>query len=100
MRDRPLAIPEKRVRRPDLADHQVVEPQDLDGALEFQALVDPRLTEEHVHGVFLGGSWSGLLFFVFLGTLQPPFSTAGAAPAPVTAVSTTPRENGRWVCEP
>lgn len=35
VRDRPLAIPEKGVRRPDLADHQVVEPQDLDGTLKF-----------------------------------------------------------------
>lgn len=55
MRDRPLAIPEEGVRRPYLADHQVVEPQDLDRALEFQSLVNPCLTEEHVHGVFLDG---------------------------------------------
>lgn len=55
VRDRPLAIPEKGVRRPDLADHQVVEPQDLNGALEFQPFVNPCLTKEHVHGVFLGG---------------------------------------------
>lgn len=53
VRDRPLAVAEKRVWRPDLADHEVVESKDLDGALEFQALVDPRLPEEHVHGVFL-----------------------------------------------
>ena len=53
VRDRPLAIPEKGVRRPDLADHQVVEPQDLDGALKFQPFVNPCLTEEHIHGVLL-----------------------------------------------
>lgn len=35
VRDRPLAIAEKCVRCPDLADHQVVEPQDLNGALKF-----------------------------------------------------------------
>jgi len=57
--DRPLAVPEEGVRRPDLADHQVVEPQDLDGALELQPLVDPRLTEEDVHGVFLEAGRSG-----------------------------------------
>lgn len=53
VRDRPLAIPEKRVRCPDLADHQVVEPQDLDRPFEFQPFVNPRLAKEHVHGVFL-----------------------------------------------
>lgn len=53
VRDRPLAIPEKCVRRPDLADHQVVEPQDLDRSLKFQPLVNPCLTKEHVHGVLL-----------------------------------------------
>lgn len=53
VRDRPLAIPEKRVRRPDLADHQVVEPQDLDGSLKFQPFINPCLAKEHVHGVFL-----------------------------------------------
>lgn len=58
VRDRPLAIPEKGVRRPDLADHQVVEPQDLDRALEFQPLVNPGLAEEDVHGVFLDGRWN------------------------------------------
>lgn len=55
VRDGPLAVPEEGVGRPDIADHHVVEPQDLDGAIEFQAFVDPRLTEEHVHGVFLDG---------------------------------------------
>lgn len=55
VRDRPLAIAEKSVWRPDLADHQVVEPQDLYGAFKFQAFVNPCLTEEHVHGVFLEG---------------------------------------------
>lgn len=55
VRDRPLAIPEKGVRRPDLADHQVVEPQDLNGALKFQPLINPCLTKEHIHGVFLDG---------------------------------------------
>ena len=53
VRDGPLAVPEEGVRGPDLADHQVVQPQDLDGALEFQPLVDPGLAEEHVHGVLL-----------------------------------------------
>ena len=53
MRDGPLAIPEECVWRPDLADHEVVEPQNLDGALEYQPLVNPRLTEKYVHGVLL-----------------------------------------------
>lgn len=35
VRDGPLAVSEKSVRRPDLADHQVVEPQYLDGTFEF-----------------------------------------------------------------
>lgn len=35
VRNRPLAIPEKGVRGPDLADHQVVEPQDLDWTIKF-----------------------------------------------------------------
>lgn len=53
VRDGPLPVAEEGVRRPDLADHQVVEPQDLDGALELEPLVDPGLAEEHVHGVLL-----------------------------------------------
>lgn len=70
VRDRPLAIPEKGVWRPDLADHQVVEPQDLDGALKFQPLVYPCLTKEHVHGVFLDvGLEYGLRIYLLL--LQP-----------------------------
>lgn len=35
VRNRPLAIAEKGVWRPDLADHQVVEPQDLDRTFEL-----------------------------------------------------------------
>lgn len=31
----PLPVAEEGVRGPDLADHQVVEPQDLNGALEL-----------------------------------------------------------------
>ena len=53
MRDGTLAIPEESVRRPDLADHEVVQPQDLNGAFEFQTLVDPRLTEKDIHRVLL-----------------------------------------------
>lgn len=48
-----LGVSEKSVRRPDLVHHAVVQTQDLDGAFEFQALVNPHLTEEHVHGVLL-----------------------------------------------
>ena len=53
VRDGPLAIPEECVWCPDLADHEVVETQNLDGALEFQPLVNPRLTEKYIHGVLL-----------------------------------------------
>lgn len=53
VRDGPLAIAEEGVRCPDLADHQVVEPQDLDGALKLEPLVDPGLAKEHIHGVLL-----------------------------------------------
>lgn len=35
VRYRPLAISEKGVGRPDFADHQVVQPQDLNRTLEF-----------------------------------------------------------------
>lgn len=55
VRNGPLPIAEKSVRCPDLADHQVVEPQDLNGALELKSLVDPGLTEEHIHSVLLPG---------------------------------------------
>lgn len=51
--DGAFAVSEKCIRSPDLADHQVVETQDLDGTLEPQTLVDPRLAEKHVHGVLL-----------------------------------------------
>lgn len=50
-----LPIAEESVRCPDLADHQVIEPQDLNGALELKSLVDPGLAEEHVHSVLLSG---------------------------------------------
>lgn len=49
----PFPVAEEGVRCPDLADHQVVEPQDLNGALELKSLVDPGLAEEHVHSVLL-----------------------------------------------
>lgn len=51
--DGAFAVSEERIRSPDLADHQVVETQDLYGTLEPQTLVYPRLTEKHVHGVLL-----------------------------------------------
>lgn len=34
---------------------------------------------------------------LFTTTTNP---TAGAASAPAATISTTPDENGRWVCEP
>lgn len=67
VRDGPLPVAEESVGCPDLADHQVVEPQDLNGALELESLVDPGLAEEHVHGVLLlreretGGGGVGFL---------------------------------------
>lgn len=33
-------------------------------------------------------------------TIAPTISAAGAASAPAVTISTTPGENGRWVCEP
>lgn len=51
--DGPLAIPEECVRRPDFTDHEVVEPQDLDGTVEFEPLVDPCLSKKHIHCVLL-----------------------------------------------
>lgn len=37
---------------------------------------------------------------LFTTTATTTNSTAGAASAPAATISTTPRENGRWVCEP
>lgn len=53
MRNGLLGVSEKSVWRPDLVHHAIVQPQDFRGALEFQPLINPHLTEEHVHGVFL-----------------------------------------------
>lgn len=48
-----LGVSEESVWRPDLVYHAVVQPQDFSGAFKFQPLIDPHLTEEHVHGVLL-----------------------------------------------
>lgn len=93
VRNRPLAIPEKGVRSPDLADHQVVEPQDLDGTFELQTLVNPRLAEEHVHGVLLRRS---LEWRDFISAATVPADAASAH----TTVCTTPGESDRWAYEP
>lgn len=53
MRDGLLGVPEKCIGSPDLFHHEVIQTQDFDGALELQTLIDPHLTEEHVHGVVL-----------------------------------------------
>lgn len=53
MRNGLLGVSEESVWRPDLVHHAVVQPQDFSGALEFQPLVNPHLTEEHVHSVLL-----------------------------------------------
>lgn len=93
VRNRPLAIAKEGVRRPDLADHQVVEPQDLDRTFELEPLVDPRLAEEHVHGVFLQQKLR-VEGFISAATLP-----ADAASAPTT-VCITPGESDRWAYEP
>lgn len=51
--DRFLPIVEEAIWRPDLTSHQVVQPQDIHRPIELQPLVNPALTEEHVHSVFL-----------------------------------------------
>lgn len=93
MRDRPLAVAEKGVRGPDLADHQVVEPQDLDRTFELQPLVNPGLAEEHVHGVFLRRSLEG-------GGLISAAPVPADAASAHTTVCSTPGESDRWACEP
>lgn len=53
MRNGLLGVSEKSVRRPDLVHHAVVQPQDFRGSFKLKPLVNPHLTEEHVHGVLL-----------------------------------------------
>ena len=53
MRNGLPGVSEVSVRRPDLVHHAIVQAQDFSLALEFQPLVNPHLTEEHVHGEFL-----------------------------------------------
>lgn len=48
-----LGIAKECIWDPDLPHHVAVETQDLHGAVEFQAPVVPRLSEEDVDGVFL-----------------------------------------------
>lgn len=48
-----FGIPEESVRRPNLVHHFVVQAQNFSGTIKFEPLVNPHLTEEHVHGVFL-----------------------------------------------
>lgn len=48
-----LGVSEESVWRPDFVYHEVIQPQDFNGALEFQPLINPHLAEEHVHGVLL-----------------------------------------------
>lgn len=83
VRDRPLAISEKGVRSPDLADHEVVQPQDFYWALEFQALINPRLAEEDVHGVLLEkghGRDSGIIIFTTTTTANASAATSSITP--------------------
>lgn len=49
----PLGVSEESVWRPDFVHHAVIQPQDFNGAFEFQPLINPHLAEEHVHGVLL-----------------------------------------------
>lgn len=48
-----LGVSEESVWRPDFVHHEVIQPQDFNGALEFQPLINPHLAEKHVHGVLL-----------------------------------------------
>lgn len=50
-----LGVPEEGVRNPDFSHHVAVETQYLHGAVELQASVVPRLSEENVDGVLLSG---------------------------------------------
>lgn len=90
VRNRPLAVAEKCVRRPDLADHQVVEPQDLDRTFELQPLVDPRLAEEHVHGVFLRRSLERRVSFLPLPFLLMQLLLALLSALPLERVTDGP----------
>lgn len=46
-------VPEEGVGGPDFGHHEIIEAEDLHRTFILQASVHPRLTEEHVHGVFL-----------------------------------------------
>lgn len=54
MGDRFLSISEESIRGPNFGDHHIVQPQDFNGAIIFQSFVNPCLSEEHIHCVFLG----------------------------------------------
>lgn len=53
MGHRLLPIVEERIRRPDFTRHQIVQGQDIHGAVKCQPLVLPALPEEDVYGVLL-----------------------------------------------
>lgn len=53
MRNGLPGVSEESVWRPNLVHHAVVQAEDFSRALEFQPLIKPHLTEEHVHGVLL-----------------------------------------------
>lgn len=58
----PFGVPEEGVRDPDATDHVGVECQSLQGAVEAQAPVVPRLGKEDVNGVFLGNTGKNGVF--------------------------------------
>lgn len=61
MGDGLLGVPEEGVWYPDLVHHAVVQPEDFRGAFKLQPLVNPHLTEEHVHGVLLTQNHGGFI---------------------------------------
>lgn len=58
----PLGVPEEGVRDPDAAHHVGVQRERLQGAVEPQAPVVPRLSKEDVNGVFLGKTGENGMF--------------------------------------